>query len=1066
MKTTCVLFAVMIISSAGSMDASASPEHSDRMYEQQQSSKTVTGRVTDPKGEPLIGVSVSATINGAITGTITDGEGKYSITLKGNPKLSFTYIGYKTVTLTPAGTTLDVKMEETSELIDEVVVTAMGIKKERKALGYSVQDINADELMKNKNSNLLNSLNGKIAGLNVTQSSGAAGAGASIIIRGGTSLERDNQPLFVVDGMIYDNGTDVGGNSGFDGANRVNSTNSNRVMDINPEDIANVSVLKGPAASALYGSRAAAGVIVITTKKGEEGVTKVNISSKLSTSWVNSYPEQQMKYKRGFYSQAGTFDDYTTQSWGKAIESGDQVYNNIEDFYDNGSTWDNNVSVSGGSKNSSFFLSTSRYDQTGIIPGTGYDKTTFRFNGEHKFNKLTVGAKTAYSVANTDKAITSAGLTGSGGTGAMLSVNRWAIDDDMKHWLNEDGSKYRMFEGKQQLADDVDNPYWIIDRNPITDKTTRFTGTINAKYDVTDWFNVAYTLGTDRYTTNTRRLIGAGGGVQLSYQRGMLSENDYTYEYLSSNFMMNFSKKITDFDFNLLVGHSVEDTKSVVNRRLAWNFVIDEFYNLNNTSNDDRRIAQSNSRNRLVGVYGEFRVGYKNWAYATVTGRNDWTSTLPVDNRSYFYPSVSGSILFSELLPKNDIIYFGKLRASWAEVGKDASPYVTNTYVDPPYPTIGGNGIQDSWSHGNNILIPEKTKSTEIGLEMSFLDGRLGFDLAYYNNKSINQLVSPRTSQATGYIFMMTNAGDITNKGIELSIKAEPVKTKNFSWNTMLNLGKNKGKVNNLLQGLEVLYVTDVQVGNAKAASFNGGNFMAIAGSKYSRDDNGNVILDWDTGMPTYDGKATYEIGNREPKLTGGLTNTLRYRDFEFSFLLDFRLGGDIYNGTDYYMTSIGRSLRSIDRESITLSGAAKNPTTGDLESKTYTFEANKFYLKGVEVPSGTAKAESGNYIIQNYYSDYYNRESANYMTDTNWLRLRSISLAYYMPSKLINKLKFVKAMSVNVTGTNLLLFTNYKGMDPETSAAGGAIGSGSTGIDYNGVPATAGMSFGLNVTF
>jgi len=283
----------------------------------------------------------------------------------------------------------------------------------------------------------------------------------------------------------------------------------------------------------------------------------------------------------------------------------------------------------------------------------------------------------------------------------------------------------------------------------------------------------------------------------------------------------------------------------------------------------------------------------------------------------------------------------------------------------------------------------------------------------------------------------------------------------------MLNLAKNKGKVNNLLPGIDVLYVTDVQVGSAKAASFNGGNFMGISGSKYNRDEAGNIILDWESGMPTSDGKEIYDIGNREPKLTGGFTNTFRYKDFELSFLLDFRIGGDIYNGTDYFMTGIGMSKRSMDRESLTLSGVAKNPDTQQMESKTYTFQANKFYLKGQEVASGTAKAESGYQIIQKYWDTYYNYESANYMTNTNWLRLRSLSLSYYMPSKVLNKTKFIKGMSINVTGTNLLLFTNYKGMDPETSAAGsGAVGSSSVGIDYNGVPATAGMSFGINLTF
>ncbi|MDR1504621.1 MAG: TonB-dependent receptor plug domain-containing protein, partial [Prevotella sp.] len=378
-KLLCILFAGLVLSTAGSIDVQANTGKSEDPTDLQQTVKTITGTVIDRNGEPLAGVSV--TIRGTVTGTMTDGSGKYAITVRDNNQvLNFSYIGFKPLSVPAKNNVIDVTMEEDAQMMDEVVVTAMGIKKERKALGYSVQDINADELMKNKSTNVLNSLSGKIAGLNVTQSSGAAGAGASIIIRGGTSLERDNQPLFVVDGMIYDNSTDAGGNSAFDGATRVNSTNSNRIMDINPEDIENVSVLKGPAASALYGSRAAAGVIVITTKKGQEGQVKVNVNSKFSTSWVNRYPEQQDRYKRGYYNQSGTLDDYTMNSWGAPFKEGEQVYNNMEDFFQNGSTWDNNVSISGGSKNSNYFLSASRYDQTGIIPETGFEKTTFRFN--------------------------------------------------------------------------------------------------------------------------------------------------------------------------------------------------------------------------------------------------------------------------------------------------------------------------------------------------------------------------------------------------------------------------------------------------------------------------------------------------------------------------------------------------------------------------------------------------------------------------------------------------------------------------------------------------------------
>ncbi|MCE5178521.1 MAG: SusC/RagA family TonB-linked outer membrane protein [Porphyromonadaceae bacterium] len=1021
----------------------------------------VTGYVSDESGEPVIGASVQ--IKGTGQGTVTDIDGNFFLNTPENATLVFSYVGMKTQEL-PVSTNMRVVFQSDTEELEEVVVTAMGIQKERKALGYAVQDLKSEELLKNKSANIINSLSGKIAGVNVTQSSGAAGAGAQIILRGGTSLERDNQPLFVVDGVIYDNSTIIGGNSAFDGALTTATSYGNRVMDINPEDIENMSVLKGPAAAALYGSRAAAGAIIITTKKGQAGNISVNVSTKLATNWVNRYPEQQDGFKRGFYNAQGVLDTYTTQSWGEPFGTNDTMYDNIENFFQKSTVFDNNLSVSGGNQFGSFYLSASRFDQQGIVPSTGYDKTTFRFNGEQKYGILTVGANVAYSLANTDKTLTSSGLWGSGGTGAMTSVYRWARSDDMTHYLNPDGTKYRMFEGMQDLADDIENPYWIINKNKLGDDTERVTGNLNANLKLFDWWNVSYRAGTDSYTTRNSTLIAPNGAIQLLWQNGMMSESDYRYNYWSSNLMSDMEKKWGDFDLGFLLGYFSEETKTTTNRRMGYDFVVSNFYSFENIVAANKKFAELHMKKRLYGFYGEFRAAYKNMLYLTVTGRNDWTSTLPTANRSYFYPSVGGSFVFSELLSGKDILSFGKIRASWARVGKDAAPYVTNTYLWPSREFLGGIiGTGNSWSRGNPYLKPENTDSYEVGLEMRFLKGRLGFDWAYYSNNSYNQILSPRLGQSTGYIFVSVNGGDITNEGMELSLNGTPVQTRDFKWDVTLNMAGNRGTVQNLLKGVEILYVTDVQVGNAKAASFNGGNFMAISGSKWSRTENGKIILDAKTGMPTSDNLTTYEIGNREPKMTGGLNNSLQYKSWNLSFLFDFRLGGDIYNGTDYFMTVNGMSKRTMERDQLTLSGVVQTGGTAEepvYEDKTFTFEADKTYDIG-----GTQT--SGRNIIQNYWGTYYPRESDNFMVNTNWLRLRSVSLSYDLSRKILSNINFLERLTATVTGTNLLLFTNYKGMDPETSAAGSGIaGSSSVGIDYNGVPSSAGISFGLNLTF
>lgn len=1035
--------------------------------------KTISGKVTNASdGTSMSNVTVA--IKGKSISTQTNSDGTFTISAEPGDILVFRALGSsESQKLVGNGNVINVALVGREETLDEVVVTAMGIKKEKKALGYSVQEIGSNELMKNKSTNMINSLAGKIAGVNVTQTSGGAGAGASIILRGGTSLQRDNQPLFVVDGVIYDNSTNVNGDSGFDGAQSTNSVYSNRVMDINPEDIENVSVLKGPAAAALYGSRAAAGVILITTKKGKEGTASVSISSRFISNWANRLPEQQNRYKRGEYQIDGKLLDgdatTTMGSWGARAGQDEPMYNNIKDFFKSSSTWDNSASISGGSKNGSFYFSASDFRQNGIIPNSKFDKSTFRFNGEQRYGILKVAGNVSYSIADQLSSLTSGGLYGASGEGAVQGAYIWPRNLDMKHWLNDDGSKYRLFDF-QLVQNDFDNPYWILNKMPRTDKTKRFTGSFNANLDITKWWSINYTVGIDRYTTNTNRLTTAGSGVDILYKNGMLSENDRTYEYVSSNFMTNFKKKINDFDFNLMLGTMLENTGVEYNGRKAWNFIIPGFYVPTNAKNTDIAIAQSKVKKRLIGGFGEFRAGYKDIAYVTVTGRNDWTSTLPVENRSYFYPSVSGSLIFTELLPKNDNLTFGKLRASWARVGKDADPYVTNTYVAGAEYTLynqgQGVGVRNDWLRGNTQLVPEITEAQEYGTDLKFFKNRLGLEFTYYKNSSINQLLQPRTSQTTGYILMWTNAGKITNRGLELSITGSPIKRENFKWDITLNTSRNKGKVEDLLPGMDILYVTDVQVGNAKAASFNQGNFMAISGSQWLRNSAGNLVLNAESGMPTSDGLVTHEIGNREPKLFGGLNNNFQYKNWNLSFLLDYRIGGDIYNGTDYYMTNMGMSARSQDREKLTITGVVKtgeNPDKTPIYSdlKTFEYEAGKMYKIG-------NKDVSGENIINNYYwQGAYNLESANYMTKTNWLRLRSVTLSYSLPSETLKRLKGIKGVTATLTGTNLWLWTNYKGMDPETSAAGsGAIGSSSVGIDYNGIPALSGVSFGLNVTF
>lgn len=1037
----------------------------------------VSGTVSDKTGEPLIGVYVL--VEGTTTGTSTDFDGKYTLEVPANANLVFSLMGMKNAVVPVNNrSVIDVVMEEDAEVLDDVVVTALGIKKERKALGYSVTEMKSEELLKNKQTNVVNSLAGKIAGVNVTQGSGAAGAGSAIIIRGGNSASesRDNQPLFVVDGIVYDNSSPNGGGSGTDGVTNSATTFSNRVMDINPEDIESMSVLKGAAAAALYGSRAADGVVLITTKKGSgEGTVKVNVSSKYTYSHVATTPEIQSVYGRGTYDMNGILQtDLITSSWGE--RNNGPVYDNVADFFQGSSIWDNSVSVAGGHKNGNFYLSASRYDQTGTIQGTGYDKTTFRFNGEQKYGKLTVGANVSYSVANTDKTLTSSGLYSGGGNGTMTALYGWSRSENMSNWINEDGTKHRMFPNAA-LEDEVENPYWIINKNKMTDKNERITGAVNLGYNFTEWLNLAVRLGLDSYNNDAYTYIAPGASVRETYQNGRLSKSKIKYNYLNTNVMLNFHKTWGDFDVSALVGHASESTDRFSQTMWGWSFETPGTISFDNILQENKRFTDGTSQKRLVGVYGEVRASWKNMVYLTVTGRNDWTSTLPVDNRSYFYPSVSGSFVFTEVLPKNDVLTFGKIRGSWAEVGKDSSPYTTNTYVWPTELVNGSFvGTGNQWTSGHRYLLPEKQRAWEIGAELKFFNGRLGVDYTYYKSETRNQIAAPRLAQSTGYILFTLNSGSVKNEGMELMITGTPVDRKNFTWDITLNMAGNRGTLGDFVDGVDYFYVTATQIGGVKAASIpNGGDFLALTGNYWMRetetvvtgkDENGKDItetrevkggryqVDPTTGLYKLKGSETNIVGNREPKFTGGLTNSFRWKDLSFSFLLDFRVGGDIYNGTQYYLTTLGQSERTLERNSITVSGV--NSTNGEPFSQTY--ERGQSYIVN-------GQPRSGEYMIQQYWSNY-SSNAYNFIQDVNWLKLRSLNLTYDF-TNLIKGQNILKGLTATFTANNLFTWTNYEGgMDPEVAAVGSAGGSGSVGIDYCGVPTQRSYSFGVNLTF
>ena len=1026
--------------------------------------KKVTGTIeSGTDNSKISGVTVK--VKGINKSTQTDANGVFTIKANKGDQLLFSHVGYNPSSiLVGDGTNVAIKMTPTDLQLGEVVVTAMGIKKERKALGYSVTELSALELMKNKNTNVVNSLAGKVPGVNVTQFSGSAGAGASITIRGGnsTSEGRQNQPLFVVDGIIYDNSTSVTGNTGTDGLSRSNTTYSNRVMDVNPEDIETLSVLKGAAAAALYGSRAADGVIIITTKKGVDGTVKVTVASKISNSQVTKLPEAQNLFANGSLASNGVLTKTSYNSWGLPITSADTLYDNIGNFFQNGTVYDNNVNVAGGTKNSSFFLSGSNFKQNGIVPNTDYNKTTFRFNGEQRYGRLTLNANMAYSVADINRTLTTAGLYGSG-VGSMQSLYTFPQTYNIKNYLNADGSQHRIYTGVVALENDIDNPYWIINKDKLTSQTKRITGGINVNYKITNWWDVIARLGYDQYGTNDYTYISPGSAVSPLYQNGRLSKDLLNYTYVTTTVMTNFHKTFfKDFETHLMVGTTSENTNVVGQNHWGYAFVAPGTISFNNITTTNKFFSDGTTRRRLVGVYGEAGISYKNIAYLTVTGRNDQSSTLAIQNNSYFYPSASGSFILTELLPKNDILSFGKVRASWARVGKDGNAYATNTYVNPPISVGAFTGVGNQYSAGNPDLKPEIQDSWEVGGELRFFKGRIGLDYTYYNSETQNQIGQPRLAQSGGFIFSTLNSGSVINKGMEIAINGKPIVTKDFTWDVTLNYSYNKGRLGAFLPGVAYFYPTDAQFGTVKAASIpNGGFFLGMTGQSYLHEldskgvemPNGRNLVDPTTGF--YKLKTTNPVvGNREPEFIGGFSNSFRFKKLSLSFLLDIRKGGDVFNGTEYALVTNGLSKITTLNSRRLVSVTGVNSVTGAEFNQTYTADQN--YTIG-------STTYSGAYMIQQYWQNYA-ANSYNFITSVNWLKLRSLSLNYDFTSMLKNT-KVIKGISVTAVGTNLFTITNYKGMDPEVSAAGGTGGSGSTGIDYLGVPTVRTFTFGVNIT-
>lgn len=1020
-----------------------------------QAQRTVKGTVTDAEtGEALEGVQI--VVEGTTVGKFTDSEGTYTLLVPAEGQvLVFTYVGKLKQEIPINGqSTIDVQLGDDVLQLEEVVVTAIGIEREKKSLGYAVQEVGGDALVNSREVNLMNALSSKVAGLQVNSSNGMPGAGSYILLRGSTSFRDINQPLIVIDGVPVDNSTNYTGdpNNTARNNNLQGVSNSNRGIDINPNDIEDVTVLKGPAAAALYGSRAANGAIMITTKRGgsQNGRMKVGLKSSLGFNSVNRLPEVQKTYAQG---SQGIYNRRTSLSWGPRIDTlgtvinpvGEEVQaqayeNDFMNFFQTGLTWDNNVSFSGGNENNNFYASLGNTRQTGIIPNTDFNRFSARFNAESR-------------VARKLRAKLFANYTNSGGNriqqGSNLSNPLFTLWPAPATW-DLYGIPYETEDGRMQnYRNFFDNPRWAVEKNPHTDDVNRFLGNMQLIYDPAPWMNVMYRIGTDFYSDRRKQIYAIGSWEANTI--GRVYEEQLTSKEINSDLILNFNKDWNEnINTTLTVGNNInmQDFQRLFVQ--GDGLTIPGFYNLANAT--ALITTEAITQARSVSAYFDARFSYRNYLFLSVTGRNDWSSTLPKESRSFFYPSVSAGFVFSDAFgfDQEGALPYGKIRVSWAQTGNGAPAYSTQSVYLPSSPGDGWTngvlfplqgtipGFTLASTIGNPNLTNELTEAFEVGIDLKFFQNRLGVDAAYYSQKSTNQIFSAQFSAAAGAVARVFQGGVINNDGIEITAYGTPIKTADFSWDISANFTRNVSIVESIDENISQLPIAGFTAPQTVIAE--GQPFGAIFGSGYLRDDNGNILIDDDPtsafyGYPMIDLNNKI-IGNTQPDFLANLRNTFTYKGFAFTALLDIRRGGDVYAGTT-------RLLR--------LYGAAK-----ETEDRT-----TPVVLEGVKASDGGAN-DIAVPLNQTYWQILIsNLDEANVFA-ANWVRLREVSLSYTLPRTLLEGSPFSE-VSIAASGRNLWLSTDYPNFDPEVSLTGANFGQG---LEYMSPPNTKGYTFSINLSF
>ncbi|MGA9649332.1 SusC/RagA family TonB-linked outer membrane protein [Pedobacter sp.] len=1006
---------------------------------------TVTGRVTSSDG-PIPGVSIK--IKGGTLVSQTGADGNYSIKASKTDVLTFSYIGYATVERSVGNnTTINVSLQSDAKGLDEVVITALGNTVKKKELGTSQQTVSGAVIAETQRENFVNALQGRVAGVEVTSSSGVPGASSSITIRGVSSISGSNQPLMIVDGLPIDNKTlstaafvsDASSNTAF--SNRgVDFTN--RSADINPEDIESLVVLKGPEAAALYGIDAANGAIVITTKRAKAGAGAVNYSNSFRVETTRKYPELQQTYGLG---TSGAGNIITTlngayEYFGPQYPAGTQFYDNVKDFFQTGFTQKHNLSFEGGAEKLNYRISTAYTDQQGVVPNSAYKRLNITGASQGVVNSwLKTDLSMNYSYSTNDQPL-------KGSIGPLLGLLVWPQTDNAVNYLTASGTRRTLALGTIGSSE-VDNPYFNVNKNIINSKTNRILSNLGLTISPFKWVDVKTNVGIDAYVN--QNLIVRHPESAAAFSRGGTIDvaNDVTTNINLQN-LINFKKqKLTNsISFDATLGNSLQNLKSNVDAGYGEGFLDPNFNSLNNVAT--KLVRTTITQRRLVSFFGRATFDYNNYLFLTGTIRNDRTSTIPIDRYSFWYPSVQGSFVFTdvpELKSLKKVFTYGKLRAAYANVGKDARPYAYVPSLENKTTTNGGYGY--GFTGPNPGLKPEFAKSYEFGTELAFFNNRLGLDLTVYRKETTDQIVNDiRGSYGTGFILLNLNGGSTRNQGIEVTLRGTPVKTKDFNWDVIANFESAKGTVLSLPNSLPESYVSDTWLyANVRNGNTPGFSTRSLTGLFYLRNKDGQLLINPGTGIPV---RSTVFVDggyDRQPDFTIGLTNTFTYKNMSLSFLLDIRKGGDVLNATQHFLTTLGLSTSTVDRMTPRI-------------------------IPGVlqDGKENSANPTANNISFIPYYQNgFYTNVSEELFIekDINWIRLRDVTFSYRLPQTLLKKQSFIKNASVFVTGTDLFLITNYTGLDPVVNGNTAAVGgSGASGIDYGNFPMPIGLNFGIKI--